>query len=252
MKCEHCGHNLQLEDKFCPYCGQPNPFAQQHQKEMQHFSKSFEATKADVLEESSKLSRKTVRIAILAIMVALCAVMAFLCAKADDIRWLKMERDVAANKKVYEAEIVRLMEAREYADLYAYFDENHLSYTDTLREYDTVYSSAMYYNRFYQDLMMLRLKATNPDTYKYYSESELLEGIAGSIRSQYELIAEGEEPYREEQYTEDKMAFLLDTAEMMKTMVIGHLGVSPEDAEQMGTMTEARLTVMLEDAYENK
>ena len=35
MKCEHCGYNLQLEDRFCPYCGKPNPFAAQHQREME-------------------------------------------------------------------------------------------------------------------------------------------------------------------------------------------------------------------------
>ena len=100
MKCEHCGYNLQIEDSFCPYCGQPNPFAVRHQREMQHFSREFQKTKQDVLEKSSRFNRRTVRITITAVLIAACAVMAFLCAAADDIRYMQNEKKIEAGAQL--------------------------------------------------------------------------------------------------------------------------------------------------------
>ena len=85
MKCQHCGNNLNIEDRFCPYCGQPNPFAVKHQEEMDRYEKDYQETKEDVLEQSSRFNRHTVRITIIAVLVALIAVTCFLLAKADDI-----------------------------------------------------------------------------------------------------------------------------------------------------------------------
>ena len=45
MKCKYCGNNLNIEDKFCPYCGRPNPFAQKHQEEMERYEKDYSETK---------------------------------------------------------------------------------------------------------------------------------------------------------------------------------------------------------------
>ena len=73
MKCQHCGNNLNIEEIFCPYCGQPNPFAVKHQEAMRRFEKDYERTKKDVLEQSTRFNRHTVRITILAVLLALIA-----------------------------------------------------------------------------------------------------------------------------------------------------------------------------------
>ena len=154
MKCEYCGNNLQIEDQVCPFCGKPNPFARQHQKEMAKFSRKFEKTRADVLEESARFNKKTVRITILAVLVALAAVFAFLCAKADDIRYDRQEREIERNAAAISRSIDAMMEARDYCGLYRYVSVNRYSYTDALRDYDAVISVSMYYDRFYEQLMI--------------------------------------------------------------------------------------------------
>jgi len=255
LKCEHCGNNLKLEDKFCPYCGRPNRLAQQHQQEMQRFSREFRRTQADVLEQSSRFNRRTVRITILAILAAMCAGMAFLCVKADDIRWWRMEKQIEAKADVYCAELDRLMDERDYSGVYMYYNANRLSYTSSpsspLREYEAVCYASMNYNRFYETVMRLIIRSKKEDVYTYYTEEELIEEAAGSLRSCYEEM-EPQTTYHPEQWSEDKLAYMEDMDGMLQQLVIRYFGVSEEQAAGMKTMSEAKLNVMLEEAYESK
>ena len=254
MKCEHCGNNLRLEDKFCPYCGRTNLLAQQHQREMQHFSREFTKTRTDVLEQSSRFNRRTVRITILSILVALCAVMAFLCVKADDIRWWRMERQIEAKADIHMAELDRLIEDRDFIGVYAYYNGNHLSYgyssSSPLRNYEAVYYVSMYYKRFYEDLMTLMVIKKNEEIYKYYSKDGLIEEMAGGLHSLYEEMEPQE--YHPEQWAEDKIAYMEDMDETIQQLTVRYFGISEEEAAGMRTMSEARMSVMLEEAYENR
>ena len=250
MKCEHCGNNLQMEDSFCPYCGQPNPFAVRHQKEMQHFKREFQKTRQDVLAQSSRFNRHTVRITILAILIAACAFMAFLCAKADDIRYNRIEKRIEAEAKQHSAAIDALMEERDFAGVYSYMDRNHLSYTRAFDEYDAVYMVSLYYTRLYENLMMLLLKSVNEDVYRYYKQEELIEDIAAGIGSIGE--AQIENDYHPEQFTEEKKAYMKAAEEVADRLLIRYMHITEEEAEQLPSLTQARRTVLLEDAYERQ
>ena len=249
MKCEHCGCNLQIEDSFCPYCGQPNPFAVRHQKEMQHFSREFQKTKQDVLEKSSRFNRRTVRITITAVLIAACAVMAFLCASADDIRYMQIEKRIAAEAQQYKAEINELMEKRDYTGLYNYMEHNQLSYSRALREYDAVYLTSMQYTRLYENLMILLSKEHNEEVYKYYQKEELIESIAREIGSISEEMEEND--YRPEEFTEEKKAYMEDLRDMTGRLLVRYLHITEDEAEQLPSLTQARRSVLLEDAYES-
>lgn len=248
MKCEHCGYNIQIEDRFCPYCGQPNPFAVQHQREMQRFSNEFLKTKEEVLEQSSRFNRRTVRITILAVLVAACAVMGFLCVRADDIRWMKMEKQAAAEAPKYRKALEDMMNERRYADVYYYMNRNQLSYADAFREYDAVYMSSADYAMFYEDLMTLIAKSHGGEAYAYYSEEELMENIARHITEIYDGMEENE--YHPEEYTEEKKAYMSDLADTAVDLLVRYIPLTEEEAEQIPGMTMARLSVLLEDAYE--
>jgi len=249
VKCEHCGYNLQIEDSFCPYCGQPNPFAVRHQKEMQHFSREFQKTKQDVLEKSSRFNRRTVRITITAVLIAACAVMAFLCAAADDIRYMQNEKKIEAEAQHHKAEINTLMEERDYAGLYNYMDRNHLSYSQALREYDAVYLTSMQYVRLYENLMILLSKAQDEEVYEYYQKEELIESIAGEIGSISEAMEEND--FRPEEFTEEKKEYMEDLRDMTGRLLVRYLHITEEEAEQLPSMSQARRSVLLEDAYES-
>lgn len=248
MKCQHCGNNLNIEDRFCPYCGQPNPFAVKHQEEMERYEKDYQETKEDVLEQSSRFNRHTVRITIIAVMVALIAVTCFLLAKADDIRWWQMEKSVEAQAPQHREAITEIMDNRDYMSLYSYMNRNHITYTNSLREFDVVYDTTARYRMLYQNLMNLQAKKADKENYRYYNESDILEDTARDIQSFYEYMKP--QDYNKEAYEADKMAYMEDLRDHIETMVSGYFGLSPEKVREMRTMTAARINVLLEDSYE--
>ena len=249
MKCQHCGSNLNIEDSVCPYCGQPNPFATEHQEAMRRFENDYEQTKRDVLEQTSRFSRHTVRITILAVLVALIAAAAILLIKADDIRWWMQDKRTEAGAAEHRAVIAELMEDRDYLALYSYFSKNNIRYTDAFREYDAVCDSSFQYRQFYVNLMILQAKKADADNYRYYDEAELLENIADEIKR----INECMEPqsYNEEGYTEEKMAYMEDLRDTVEALVEGYFGLSREETLETRGMTASRINVLLEDSYGN-
>ena len=44
MKCPHCGAQIGLEEKYCPFCGLPNEFARKHQEDMDRYEQEFQQT----------------------------------------------------------------------------------------------------------------------------------------------------------------------------------------------------------------
>ena len=249
MKCEHCGSNLNIEDKVCPFCGSPNPFAQQHQKEMEKFSKDYRKTKEDVLEQSTRFNKRVMRATILAVLVALCAVMAVLCFKADDIRWWRMEKDIQAQAGVHTTQLDELMEMRDYLGFEYYYQKNGLSYTDSFREYDAAADASWDYRRFYEDLLRLLARNEEENVYTYYSEEELLADIAKDISALYQCLDEESYRFSEGALAHDKVAYIEDAIRSMEALVQAYFGISAGEASGMRSMTPARIEVMLEDAY---
>lgn len=250
MKCPHCGNNLNIEDKFCPYCGEPNTFAVKHQEEMDRFEKDFKETREDVLEQSSRFNRHTVRITIIAVMVALIAVSCFLLAKADDIRWWQLEKSIEAEAPAHREAITELMEERDYMSLYSYMNRNRITYTSSLREFDAVYDTTSRYRMFYEYLMILQAKKNGEGSYSYYTETELIEDISRDIKALYEYMEPHE--YNAEAWEGDKMEYMEDLRDHMETMVSGYFGLSLEEVREMRSMTESRISVLLEDSYEKE
>lgn len=250
MKCPHCGNNLNIEDRFCPYCGKPNEFAVKHQEEMDRYEKDYQETRENVLEKSSRFNRHTVRITIIAVMIALIAVAGFLLARADDIRWWQLEKTVEAEAPMHREAINEIMENRDYMALYSYMNRNRITYTSTLREFDAVYDTTSRYRMLYDNLMILEAKKNGEGNYSYYTETELIENISREVKAIYEYMEPQE--YNAEAWEGDKMEYMEDLRDHVETMVSGYFGLSPDEAKEMRSMTESRISVLLEDSYEKE
>ncbi len=250
MKCEHCGNNLNIEDKFCPYCGQPNPYAVKHQEEMERYEKDYQETKEEVLEKSSRFNRHTVRITILAVLVALIAVTGFVMAKADDIRWLQMEKSVEQKAPVHREALTELMDSRDYLGVYSYMTRNRITYTNSLREFDAVCDTTSRYRMLYENLMTLQGKRKGAENYGYYTEAELIEDISRNLYGIYGYMKPQE--YNSEAYEGDKMEYMEALRDHVETMISGYFGLTPEETMSMRELTESRINVLLEDSYEEE
>ena len=103
------------------------------------------------------------------------------------------------------------------------------------------------YRQFYTYLMMLQAKKIDPDAFRYYSESELLENIAQEIYRINECLEP--QSYNEAAYTAEKMAFVEGMRDRMEIMAESYIGLSREEALSTRDMTVARINVLLEDHY---
>lgn len=246
MKCEYCGANLNLEDKVCPFCGRENPFAVQHQKEMDQFNRDYNKTKKEVLENASKSSKRTVRITIIAVLVALVAVAAVVFALRDDIRYNLQEKQIAAKKAVYEKEMEQMMIDKDYLSLEAFMSEKRISYADAFSEYYELSHNLLYYKWLVEDLTSLITFENR--TYNYDSKEELIKDISERA---YNIL----KPVEINKYNEIEFEGLKgeciesikeDTILLLKT----YFNLSDEEAGSLKTLSEARINVLLEDKYE--
>ena len=76
--------------------------------------------------------------------------------------------------------------------------------------------------------LLRELKKADPDAYRYYSESELLENMAGEIYRINECLKP--QSYNEAAYTPEKMAFVEGVRDRVETMAESYLGLSREEA----------------------
>ena len=58
MKCPHCGAQIGLEEKYCPFCGLPNEFARKHQEDMDRYEQEFQQTQSEVYQKTRHFMAK--------------------------------------------------------------------------------------------------------------------------------------------------------------------------------------------------
>ena len=250
MKCGYCGNNLNIEEKFCPYCGKENTFAKEHQESMEHYDADYTATKEDVYEETRRFKTKTIRITILAVMIAVAAGLFILAMSADDLKYSRMQKSIEANSGKYKAEINALMDARDYLAVDEYFDAKHISYSTPMEEYYAVEQASNYYAYYYGNILELLERNIEDGIINHFrTTNEILTDIGKNIGKINEACKV--EKWYEERgcYTPEKMAYMDDLQAQVAVLAQAYLGISEEDAEQLSTMSEARIIVMLEDSY---
>jgi len=247
MKCKHCGNNLRIEDAFCPYCGEPNEFAKKHREEMKKFEQDYEETKKEVLENTGKLNKKTVRITVIAVLIALVALMAFLNSKAWDIRYSMRQKNIELNASKITANVEEYMEERDYVGLFNYMYQNDSTYSDVLDDYLTVYQESHYYTNFLRDLTDLVEKTNKTDTWRYYSLDDMVSEVSANVFRVYD----GSKPleYSPERTSGNKGEYISDMIYEMDSLIMGYFQMSREEVEAMHSMTQSRIDVTLEDAY---
>lgn len=249
MKCPKCGNNLNIEDKFCPYCGEENTFAKEHQESMEHYEAEFEATKEDVINETKRFKNKTIKITTVAILLVVALGMIILAAFSDDIRYNRQEKTARANAAKYTAQLDQYIKDRDYFALSEYMNANHISYNNEFNEYQPVYQASYYYENFYGDVLNLLTIKSGDDKRSYVSESDLIQD-AGKYLSKINETRKVDEWYAKQgAYSKEKVEYMDDLMNNAILLVEAYFNVPAEEAEKIPELTEARIIVLLEDYY---
>ncbi len=112
MKCENCGAPIGLEDKFCAYCGAPNPHALKHQADMEHYEQEFRKTQKEVMKSTGRMARISSNLIILAILVVLNIGAFIFAVRASDLAWDARQKAQEKRADEYRADLEELIEAK--------------------------------------------------------------------------------------------------------------------------------------------
>lgn len=245
MKCKHCGSNLDLEMRFCPYCGRKNREAQKHAADMEYYKTDYENTKKDVYEATKNYTRVTVQVVIIAIL--LIAIMVCMGIQKNSFEISYNYRDWRAERKQekYCKIIDDYMEEEDYLALGNFCRAKHISYTygTGYEEYEPVIRSASYYVDVYNYMMDI------------VEEDDLGVGIGDSNLDTFctyldyfyrTLDMEEYEGY--ENYDRQENIDCLEKMEKeVSYMLITYFGLSEEEAAGFKDKTDAKRYVFLEE-----
>ena len=84
MKCPHCGAQIGLEEKYCPFCGLPNEFARKHQEDMDRYEQEFQQTQSEVYQKTRHFTSLTVPLTVIFVLILL-NIVSFVFSKYLDI-----------------------------------------------------------------------------------------------------------------------------------------------------------------------
>ena len=250
MKCTGCGNNINLELPFCPYCGRPNDQAKKHVEDMQKYKNEFERTQSEVLENSKKFSSFTIKTAIIAILVALIAIVAVGFSRyyemSDSIRQRRIEKDADEYTQMLDEYIAD----RDYEGLYFYMRVNGLGSSNAFSSYYPLYSSGLDYYHMKSALYDLYFNADR----SHYDPEESYEQIARYVlrfKSELDEMEDTEAySYKPENYEGRKGEYLLDMKQDIQDLIQVNFNLTDEEAQGMWELTEAKLTVLLEEKFD--
>lgn len=167
MICEKCKHEIGPEDLKCPYCGADNPFALQHQANMEQFRTAYENTKQEVVQSAQKTSGLATRAIILVILLIGCIVTHLISSYnyADHDPEDAVRQDAEKNAASYAKEAEAFLDRGEYTEFMSYLYAHELQYAAP-EEFDHLQRVTYVARNYYECIKLMEemiLRSPDPD-----------------------------------------------------------------------------------------
>lgn len=245
MKCTHCGSNLNIDDKFCNFCGKENVEAVQHRKDMQNFRDDYIRTKRVVFEKSGRTVSIIAKVTIIAALVVACFLILLASGNAYRIRDWSTKVEIKKNIDTHKRNIERLEAERDFFGLTAYFDENALHLSKDFREYRVIVNLSSHYLTIYD----YTFKLLNPNKESCSSIEDLAGYISEYIAWCYDLSEYNE--YEPEKYSKIHMYAMDDLINELETFIHVYLKIPREEIETFKELSPAKIQLIIERSVDN-
>ncbi|MBQ6334151.1 MAG: zinc ribbon domain-containing protein [Erysipelotrichaceae bacterium] len=128
VNCKKCGAPLSLEQAVCPYCGTPNPEAQEHLEKLKQLDKDFNKAKKEVKEEVRQ-SKRGYNVLVVLVMLLLANL---LLIPFHGASYEISERIIASkmSKHDVKATLDELLAKGEYIEMSIFIDRFYLPYSE--------------------------------------------------------------------------------------------------------------------------
>lgn len=244
MKCDFCGQSLSLEEEVCSHCGQPNPHAQQHIRDMKRYKGEFENTRKGVYAVTGKYAEATVRVIVIAVLVVLITLVLYVYNNAYSLYCDYLRGDAIRNAKEYKEMMDRYIAEEDFRRLSLFCEEHAIgSYMEEYQMYAPVMRTVDYYVWFCDNVMeFVTLPVEEGETPDWdYVAYTLNEFYNAYDWSKYENDDDAGRP---------ENVHALETMEKnMKLMLQTYLGFTKEETAGLRELSEAKRTVLFEEKF---
>lgn len=243
MKCPYCGSPLSLEDEYCSFCGQPNPYAKKHQEDMKHYKNEFSRTQQEVYTKTRRFASLTVPLIILFVLFLLNIGGVIFAASGWKIGMDLEEREMIRHADKHREHLEDFIQSGDYVGLSSYYNANSLYFADEFDEYDAIVSVADNYFSVY------RVLANKADFNHYNFEPENLPSTVRSMAMNLDMLFNVEQDYvynADITLTDKKLAVIRDIQDQAKAILVTYGGLTLEEAESLPDLSSSRQEDLLE------
>lgn len=237
VNCKKCGAPLSLDSAYCPFCGEPNPEAQEHLEKLRELDEQFESASREVAAEVRK-SKRGYGILVILVMLLLANLAIFMMNRmsyeiADRIIAGKMtEREI-------KTQLDQFLEEGEYMELDLFTNKFSLSYRD-YGDYLKISNLASYQSRMIEAMTQYLY---SPDSY------------GDPLVRTCEAVVDYEEEYKSIKKREDS-EIVRYHMEKINTQVNGflrnYLGLTEEDIAGIQDLNASSLLILVNERLNNE
>ena len=149
MKCPHCGGEIGLEDKFCPWCGKPNEQSVRHHEDMERFQAAWRDTEKTVEKKTKHVVRLLPRLIVILVLVLVSAAAGIIGSRAWDFADSAKRRASERNAAEVCAALDEYLEMKDYKGFDSYSELHCLNfYSGPFEDYSAIHSCASCYATF--------------------------------------------------------------------------------------------------------
>lgn len=243
MKCPSCGSNLQIDNAFCPYCGAKNPVAQKHREDMKRYADDYKKTKEEVIGNTRKFNKTTLRVTAIALTVAAIVGVIALTMFKDRLGMQMYRKHRNMNAPKYFEQVEQLIAEEDYLRLDALVTAKGIAYGNNKRmdEYTGVFRVTDHYAEVFTQLMYMLTDSSIND-----SKIDVLSTEINSFYRSFKNYSD----YGKDNETVQK--YLKDIKQDMSLLLKTYLKLSDETAAGLETMSEGNIFIMVEEAFGEK
>ena len=266
MKCEHCGADIDFEDKFCKSCGMPNSFAVRHIADMEQYEREYEETKEEVNKRTSGALRGAIRIAAILALIILIAIAGNMDEIRYDIHRSQLKKEINANEAKYDKKFKEFIANEEFIEMEHYIDTDDLMiygtniykcygrFCNSLSEYQAAFRDTGYlYSSIYEDK---HNDYSSFDYGQYVEDNKKTAGqhVANFFKYKKEYLEAIEKEYCDipKEYQQLEIDALNVMSEHITDLAMGIYGITEEDAYSLEEMSSARIEMLFEEAKVNE
>ena len=250
MKCPHCGAQVGLEDKYCPFCGLPNEFAKKHQEDMDRYQQEFQQTQSDVYQKTRRFTELTVPLTVVFVLIILNIGAYIFVSKSWEIGSSLQKQEIHPHLTEHQENIDTYIQNGEFCGLSSYYSQNSLYYEDEFDKYNALIRAS----DSYRDIYRILVDTSNYYPNYYFDDDEISHTITTLARDIHDIfnLEENYSYNKEEYFTDETNAALVDLRTQTKAVLVAYAGLTSEEADALPDLSTTKQKEYLERGLENR